>query len=100
MNEQDTRNYVLSFEDIRQFYKSYKWKSFRAAVMRRKKYRCEKCWAKGKYKRAKVLHHIKHLREYPELALTESNMQALCKDCHREEHPEEYRKSKFEERWD
>lgn len=94
------RDYILQFSDIREFYKTYTWKKFRNEQMRKKKYRCEECWKKGYYRKATVLHHIKHLREYPELALTESNMEALCEECHKEAHPEEFKKTKFKERWD
>ena len=103
MNENETKAYILKLNDIRDFYKTYVWKKFRNAEMKKKKYRCEKCWKKGYYHRATVLHHKKHLRDYPELALTESNMEALCEQCHIEEHPEEFKTEnaiKFKERWD
>ncbi len=36
-----------------------------------------------------MVHHIKHLQDYPELALTDSNLMPLCFDCHKEMHPEQ-----------
>ena len=50
-----------------------------------------------------LINHIKHLKDHPELALTRSNLMAVCKECHNELHPEKHRhKSKEvinEERW-
>lgn len=107
MTEFETEKFVLSFKDIRQFYKTGKWKTFRKKEMKRKKYRCELCWNGGiehkevrRYRRAIVLHHIKHLREFPALGLSPSNTMALCDECHRKMHPEEYKKAKITERWD
>lgn len=34
------------------------------------------------------VHHIKHLKDNPELALVDSNLTSLCGSCHNEEHPE------------
>jgi len=34
------------------------------------------------------VHHIKHLKDFPELALVDSNLESLCFTCHNEEHPE------------
>ena len=41
-----------------------------------------------KSKRAYV-HHIQHLKDYPELALDNDNLETLCFYCHEEEHTEE-----------
>jgi predicted kinase len=35
-----------------------------------------------------VVHHIKQLEEYPELALDPDNLVSLCNLCHNREHPE------------
>ena len=100
MNQDETKKYVLGFRNIRDFYKSGIWKTFRKHVLEHKKSYCERCWQRGFYKKGKVLHHKKHLREFPELALTESNTELLCDDCHKEEHPEEFKATKYLERWD
>ncbi|MDL2324051.1 hypothetical protein LJC61_02715 [Ruminococcaceae bacterium OttesenSCG-928-A16] len=62
------------------------------------------------------MHHIKHLRNYPQYALSMwieedgkmvRQLESLCADCHEKEHPErlrQYRKKKNgfinKERWD
>ena len=62
--------------------------------MKRDNYECQKCKSKGKYHKAETVHHIKHLRDYPELALDNNNLISLCYDCHNKDHPE---KLKFPE---
>lgn len=109
MTEQETERFVQElWRHKKSFYKTYAWISFREPVMRKKKCRCEVCWNGGidgkqprKYKRATILHHKKHLKARPDLALTESNMEAVCDDCHKLRHPEIYSESKYpKERWD
>ncbi len=110
MTEEETAEWVRRlWKTNKNFYKTYAWVSFRARVMQKKKHRCELCWNGGidgksvrRYKCATTLHHKKHLKDYPELALTESNMEALCKECHKLRHPEVYEKDykKPRERWD
>lgn len=57
----------------------------------------------GQFKRAVMVHHIRHLKEVPELALTDSNLISLCDQCHEDVHPEKRRRKKsgYEniERW-
>ncbi|OZQ74694.1 endonuclease [Paenibacillus odorifer] len=36
---------------------------------------------------ADMVHHIKPLSEYPELALVLKNLLSLCNSCHNKEHP-------------
>lgn len=49
------------------------------------------------------MHHKKHLKQYPELGLTDSNLTSLCDPCHNEEHPEKLKHDKKDfltvERW-
>ncbi len=49
---------------------------------------CQRCKARGKIRIGKVVHHIVHLREAPELALAESNLTTVCLKCHEQLHPE------------
>ena len=35
-----------------------------------------------------MVHHIKPRRDYPELALVDSNLISLCDECHNKMHPE------------
>lgn len=74
------------------FYKSTKWLRKREAILRRDGYMCQKCKRYGKRVPATVVHHIKHLEDYPELAYDDSNLISLCAACHDKEHPEKGRK--------
>lgn len=75
------------------FYTSDAWKSKRAAILRRDKYKCQRCIRYGKNREATVVHHIKHYDEYPELALENTNLISLCGNCHNKMHPEKAKKS-------
>lgn len=84
------------------FYHTIAWRKKRVAILRRDHYACVRCRAQGKYTRAATVHHVKHLRDCPELALTDSNLQSLCASCHEEMHPEyRFRPRGYsnEERW-
>ena len=70
------------------FYKSREWLAKRADIFKRDNYECQHCKREGKFSPADCVHHIKHLREFPMLALTDSNLVALCNPCHNKEHPE------------
>ena len=47
---------------------------------------CERCFARGELRPAKVVHHIIHLSpenvDDPHIALSFDNFQRLCQDCH------------------
>jgi hypothetical protein len=49
------------------------------------------------------VHHLKHLRQYPELALTDDNLISVCGWCHENiYHPEKHKKKNKDvtvERW-
>lgn len=99
-----------------EFYCSTAWKHKREEVLARDKYECQICKAKGKYRKAELVHHVKHLKDRPDLALSDMytdsegvdrrQLISVCKDCHEVVcHPERMRKVmnlKFttEERWD
>lgn len=87
------------------FYKTYKWKIKRKEILVRDNYECQKCKARGKVAKATTVHHKKEYKYFPNLALTDENLQSLCRACHEEEHPD--RLKKFEkvkeyqaERWE
>lgn len=96
------------------FYKSRWFLSIRAAVLRIQHNECQKCLEHGKITAAVTVHHVKHVRDFPELALSayyydehgekQRNLIAICKSCHSLEHPEKLKKendTKFvsKERW-
>ncbi len=52
------------------------------------------------YNKADTVHHIKHLRKYPTLALKDDNLVSLCSNCHYEiHHTIIYKEQLNEERW-
>lgn len=95
------------------FYSWKAWKKLRAKVLKIDRYECQMCKAKGRYSRGYIVHHVKHLKDRPDLALSiidpdtgERQLVTVCKKCHEELHPESQQqtisKEKFEteERWD
>lgn len=70
------------------FYKTWAWQKCRGTILDRDGYLCQVCLKDGEPIPADTVHHIKHLRDYPELALTESNLISVCFDCHNDLHPE------------
>lgn len=113
ITEQQIRQWIAD-RNVLQFYVSYDWKKKREEVLALDKHECQKCKARGVYTRATIVHHVKHLRDRPDLALSIWHIQpdgtkvrqlvSLCDRCHEEEHPErlkQYRKQKpiTEERW-
>ena len=100
-------------QEKKSFYESKEWRALRKEVLKADKYECQVCKAKGKYERATIVHHVKHLDEHPELALERYYMDehgkkqrqliSVSKDCHENEcHPERLRHTKkplTKERW-
>lgn len=96
------------------FYCSTEWRKLRARVIADGHNECTICRSRGKYSRAVVVHHIKHLKDRPDLALTEFDpvtkcrqLIPLCKACHEDQHPERMQAEGWqpkppvtEERWD
>ena len=81
-----------SYRGWKAFYHTTRWKHKRKDILKRDHNSCRICRQKGKYTRATTVHHIKHLQDAPELALTDSNLISLCYECHHAAHPEKYEK--------
>ncbi len=104
--------------DIGQEDRFYSWKAWKrlSLVVRTKidRNECTRCKARGKYTPAAVVHHVKHLRDRPDLALSiydpdtgERQLESLCRACHEAMHPERLAPAwtpkaqvLTEERWD
>ena len=95
------------------FYSWPEWKSLRPEVLRLDNSECQRCKARGKYRPARIVHHVKHLEDRPDLALSvwdpdtgERQLVSVCKLCHEELHPESQRQFRriraplTAERWD
>lgn len=66
----------------KQFYNSKAWEVCRTNVLIKYYYLCKECLDNKTIKVYDVVHHIKPLRDYPKLALVESNLIPLCHACH------------------
>lgn len=67
-------------------YKDDRWKHKRIFILKRDEYTCRECVRYGKVKGATMVHHIRPLKDYPELALANKNLISLCGKCHNEMH--------------
>lgn len=94
---------LIQHNNIKAFYNSGVWLSKRAEALDRDNNECQKCKARGGFSPANCVHHKKHVKKHPELALDLENLNSLCNSCHDEEHPEKLKyKVKIqlnEERW-
>ena len=81
------------------FYWWSEWRDHaRPDVLALDRFECQRCKARGRYSRATIVHHVKHLRDRPDLALSvwdpdtgERQLLSVCKACHEREHPEAQR---------
>ena len=101
---------MLTEQECRAFYNDMKWRNMRSYIKEKNNYECQECKRKGKvsldiYEKNKndrkkiklVVHHIKELKDYPELALDEDNLETLCVECHNKIHDRHF-KSNFKQR--
>lgn len=79
------------------FYYWPQWRRLREDVLKLDHYECQRCkQLKHRYSKAVLVHHVKHLRDRPDLALSiwdgkERQLVSVCKSCHEELHPESQR---------
>jgi len=78
----------LKQKETNPFYNAPAWRACRKAILARDNYICQHCLQENKITPADVVHHIKSLEEYPELALDPENLISLCNLCHNRKHPE------------
>lgn len=96
-----------------QFYSWKEWLQIRPDVLKLDQGECQSCKQRGRHRAARIVHHVKHLRDRPDLALSiwdpetgERQLVSVCKRCHEELHPESRRPFQrlyaplTEERWD
>lgn len=77
------------------FYDWAEWSNARQKALQLDRQECQLCKQCGRYRKAVIVHHIKHLRDRPDLALSIFNPEtgdrqlvSLCRACHEEQHPE------------
>ena len=91
---------ILELIAAEKFYLCGEWKQKRKDILKRDRNECQKCKrVYHRYGRATTVHHIKHLKDFPELAFDDDNLESLCKNCHNEEHPEKFREFFKQKRW-
>ena len=97
-----------------EFYSWTEWRALRPEVLAMDHHECVRCRElRRKFRGAKIVHHVKHLEDRPDLALSvwdpetgERQLVSVCKQCHEELHPESQRQYKHirapltAERWD
>lgn len=81
------------------FYSWRAWRRLREQVRRLDNGECQLCKARGRYRRGSIVHHVKHVEDRPDLALSiwdpdtgERQLVTVCKACHEALHPESLRK--------
>lgn len=95
---------LIKTNELFKFYHLKEWKKLSQQVLKEQHFECQICKAKGKITRAKLVHHVHHVRDCPRLALSRydddgnRNLIAVCDDCHKQLHR---KKQSFtnEERW-
>lgn len=85
------------------FYSWPEWDKLRREVLKLDNYECQRCKGMRRYQRAAIIHHVKHLKDRPDLALSvydgdDRQLVSVCKRCHEELHPESQRQFKKIER--
>lgn len=78
------RKFNLDFNSrlVRQsFYRSKEWLLLRSVKLNNNPL-CEVCLKNNKVKSAQDIHHIKDIKDRPDLRLDYSNLQSLCYECH------------------
>ena len=97
-----------------EFYSWPEWRALRPDVLALDHHECVRCREiRRKFRRPKIVHHVKHLEDRPDLALSiwdpetgKRQLISVCKRCHEELHPESQRQFKAirapltAERWD
>lgn len=118
---------LIRKDELWKFYKSREWMDLKEQILKENHYECRICKNAGKITRYDIdkdenerllstVHHVCHVRDHPELALSrtymnyetgqqEENLIPVCKACHNSKcHPEKAKwrhEDKFmnEERW-
>lgn len=77
-------------EKQKAFYHSSAWLHCREGYLAKVGGLCERCMLKGIIRPAKVVHHKEYITAAnvtdPEVLLAYDNLEALCFDCHQQEH--------------
>ena len=72
--------------NMRNFYKSKRWKQKREKILRRDEYLCQECKRYGKTTPATTVHHVMPIEQNKDLKLNSNNLISLCEQCHNKMH--------------
>ena len=72
---------LTTYDGRKSFYHTREWKDLRKYKLSLNPL-CERCLSKGIIRKAVDIHHIQDISSHPHLALSYTNLQALCKPCH------------------
>ena len=85
-------------EFAKDFYRSKAWQHCRQTYLKKVGGICERCLKKGLYVPAEIVHHKVYLDESnihnESVTLNFENLEALCRNCHAEEHDDQIREAK------
>ena len=82
---------LISSGNVKLFYKDYYWRKLALDIIKENHYECAMCKSRGKYMKAKLVHHVKPLKQAPELAYSRTytddtgvhvQLTPLCHACH------------------
>lgn len=78
-----------------EFYTGGEWKRLAEQVRAMDRHECQLCKARGRYCKGVIVHHVLHLKDRPDLAMSiynpdtkERQLITVCKVCHEQLHPE------------
>ena len=78
--------YLIEHDKVIRFYQSSVWQKKKEEIWKRDNYECQECKKEGLVtteKNTKLdVHHIKELKDYPELALVNDNLLTVCVKHH------------------
>lgn len=83
--------------NVHYFYTSRTWRRKRKSILDRDNNECQMCKRKGRFSKATCVHHMRRLKDRPDLALIDDNLESLCDSCHNKEHPEKLEKMAWKE---
>lgn len=71
----------------KKFYRSYAWRQKRVDIISRDNKECQWCKLEGKVTTDNlIVHHIKELKDRPDLRMDNDNLITVCFDCHEVHH--------------
>ena len=93
---------LIAMKDYaKSFYKSKRWQHTREAYLRSVGMLCERCAKKGLMKPAEIVHHKVWITPEnindPNVVLNFHNLEAVCRECHAEEHDYSKKRWKVDE---